>query len=702
MILQSEAAFNPTDFIRTNGTSTTTAIVPFANGVLVEGDYALCFNRSDFSGQFMAMGIDTASQFSYWYSGQFSDGTGMPLEMSAGGGIGTNKNGGGFRFLGGGASGTGIGGNFTALGGTGTTGGTSGHGVLYGGDNIGSSGLAGKVYLAGGAALFGATPGWVAVTDVDAPTAPTHTLGRFSLFVDDHLEVDGSVWLDAQSANTMLYADANKLVSGVTVSSPLAFSAGTLSISASTTAFTEYIRKDGTTTTTAIIPFALGLSAAAQITSSVTTGTAPFSVASTTLVTNLNADLLDGKNTGTSGNVIPLMDGANTWSGANVWTSSSAFQETVSIADNKQLFIGDASAQLGNAYFVMDGINGWMTLDLSAIEVAANQVAFTIQGGGVQINPTGAIFSSSATLQIGPSVSGVAPTVNNILYIGKSITSGSSMQAAQIVFDYDVDSNSSGNFNVMNQITRYAGTGNLTSASIAGLSPGRNRFIVATGGTGTITLGSCMSTQLQLSSAVNAPITDFADYYQEAGTGGASVVTRAAGFFARDRAAPVGGSYTNTYGYRAEKLTRGTNNYAFASEGTGAGSGIYFNVPTSSTAATEYVRASAASTLQLAANTTQILDIGGTTQLTLTAALLTIKDTFDIALGTGTGTKWGTATTQKQAWWNAAPVVQDTGWAVSNVTTDRVFDANSTTVDELADVLGTLINQLKTYGLLGA
>lgn len=62
--------------------------------------------------------------------------------------------------------------------------------------------------------------------------------------------------------------------------------------------------------------------------SDVVTGTAPFIVASTTLVTNLNADLLDGKNTGTSGNVIPLLDGNNTYSG------TSLFNEDISVNTN--------------------------------------------------------------------------------------------------------------------------------------------------------------------------------------------------------------------------------------------------------------------------------------------------------------------------------------------------------------------------------
>ncbi|MEO5499013.1 MAG: hypothetical protein ABIR46_00770, partial [Candidatus Saccharimonadales bacterium] len=59
-----------------------------------------------------------------------------------------------------------------------------------------------------------------------------------------------------------------------------------------------------------------------QITSTLATGTAPFVVASTTLVTNLNADLLDGKNTGTSGNVVGLLDGNNTYSGTSLFSNT--------------------------------------------------------------------------------------------------------------------------------------------------------------------------------------------------------------------------------------------------------------------------------------------------------------------------------------------------------------------------------------------
>lgn len=79
-----------------------------------------------------------------------------------------------------------------------------------------------------------------------------------------------------------------------------------------------YIRKDGTSTTTASIPFAQGLSTPLQFTSTLATGTAPFIIASTTQVSNLNVSQLQGFVTGTSGGTIPLLNGTNSASG--VWS----------------------------------------------------------------------------------------------------------------------------------------------------------------------------------------------------------------------------------------------------------------------------------------------------------------------------------------------------------------------------------------------
>lgn len=46
--------------------------------------------------------------------------------------------------------------------------------------------------------------------------------------------------------------------------------------------------------------------------------------------------------------------------------------------------------------------------------------------------------------------------------------------------------------------------------------------------------------------------------------------------------------------------------------------------------------------------------------LTVTGAAFTLTDQ-NAVLSATTGTKWGTATTQKQAWWNATPIVQPSG-----------------------------------------
>jgi hypothetical protein len=77
-----------------------------------------------------------------------------------------------------------------------------------------------------------------------------------------------------------------------------------------------------------------------------------------------------------------------------------------------------------------------------------------------------------------------------------------------------------------------------------------------------------------------------------------------------------------------------------------------------------------------------------------TGGALVIREGSNLVLGTTTGTRIGTATTQRLGFWNATPVVQSTGWTTTNVTTDRSFDANATTIDELADVV-TCIEYIK-------
>ena len=88
-------------------------------------------------------------------------------------------------------------------------------------------------------------------------------------------------------------------------------------------------------------------------------------------------------------------------------------------------------------------------------------------------------------------------------------------------------------------------------------------------------------------------------------------------------------------------------------------------------------------------------------QVFLKNADQTLAEGVDIAVGTTTGTKIGTATTQKLGFFNATPVVRPAAYTPTNVSSDRSYDANATTLDEVADVLGTLIADMQALGLIG-
>ena len=103
--------------------------------------------------------------------------------------------------------------------------------------------------------------------------------------------------------------------------------------------------------------------------------------------------------------------------------------------------------------------------------------------------------------------------------------------------------------------------------------------------------------------------------------------------------------------------------------------------------------------------------------ITLTE-LFKVPDAVNIATGTTTGTKIGTATTQKISLWNATPVVQPT--AVANITTTAttgtlptangsvtIANAATPTVAELLEYcveleakLEDLLGKLRTVGII--
>ncbi len=67
-----------------------------------------------------------------------------------------------------------------------------------------------------------------------------------------------------------------------------------------------------------------------------------------------------------------------------------------------------------------------------------------------------------------------------------------------------------------------------------------------------------------------------------------------------------------------------------------------------------------------------IINIGSTAQITYTSLTGTLVDAFNYVYGSTTGTKFGTATSQKMGWYNATPIIQpgattDLGTVLSNL-----------------------------------
>lgn len=82
---------------------------------------------------------------------------------------------------------------------------------------------------------------------------------------------------------------------------------------------------------------------------------------------------------------------------------------------------------------------------------------------------------------------------------------------------------------------------------------------------------------------------------------------------------------------------------------------------------------------------------------------ISIAEAKNIVLGSTTGTKIGTATTEKLGFWNATPIVRPNGWTVSNPPAAlRAFDYDTVTLDELIRFVITIVEDLKSEGLLGA
>lgn len=80
-----------------------------------------------------------------------------------------------------------------------------------------------------------------------------------------------------------------------------------------------------------------------------------------------------------------------------------------------------------------------------------------------------------------------------------------------------------------------------------------------------------------------------------------------------------------------------------------------------------------------------------------------LNDGFNIIVGSSTGAKIGTATTQKLGFWNATPIVQPSGYGTPTGASQTAnFPGASATLAQTSAQLAQLLTDLKATGILGA
>ena len=158
---------------------------------------------------------------------------------------------------------------------------------------------------------------------------------------------------------------------------------------------------------------------------------------------------------------------------------------------------------------------------------------------------------------------------------------------------------------------------------------------------------------------------------------------------------------TNAYGLYVEAATAGTNATITNNWAAGFSGNIEVAGNIDVTGGNRLISSTGGGLrLGAASGNTVRLDISGTASLTASSTQITLRDPMDFVLGTTTGTKFGTATSQKLSFWNATPIVQPT-----TAVTAATFVANAGTAVNDASTfdgytIGQVVKALRNTGLL--
>lgn len=492
--------------------------------------------------------------------------------------------------------------------------------------------------IAGGAAPL--PPAGTVLNDVVLPSDWNHNHDISGNFDDAYIKLNGT----STTTAAIPFAQGANFSGAVTISAltpSFIFSASsgeTLSLSASGGqigfVFSNGVSDpDYLTWTATLLAFTSTLQGN-QLKSTQATGTAPIIVASTTKVTNLNADLLDGKDTGTSGNSIPLLDGVNTWSGAQTFldgkllarnsanTFSATFSTPVTAARTITFF--DASATVAG-------------LSVAQTWSAAQLFGDTL----LTLRNTANTFTGTFTCAITAARTWTMPNATTTIP-------------------------------GLSQSNTFTGTTQTISTSASSIFALTNT-------------GTPRTFQLNLTSGI---------FTFKNSTDSFTFLT-----------IDVDGNGNNLLFNSNDGTTfqtAGVNSIAFQA------TTFYFNDS----------GGTANSSWEFGTNGTINFRIGGTTEHTLTAGNFTFKDGYTIKSGTTTGLKICDSTSQKLGFFNATPVVRQTDGAAltNNVTsggttdtianyTDLIIYANDSAairndIYQLARKIKIVDDALRTYGLL--
>lgn len=532
--------------IHKDGTSTTTAIIPFAVG-WSQPDSVTSYlgtaagSRGYFEKSGSALSLKTEDS-----------GTGTPTNIIIEpGSVNTDINGARLDLFGGANLFGNIGGPVNIQGGAGAP---AGNVNIDGGAGSGAT-IGGIVFLRGGSS--GLTRGYVSVGTTGTPNrfSLTSDDARHSLYVTKALEVDGATWLDGgvTLVSLNITADSNQIV----------------------------LDSDGTTTT---------------LTDSATAArTITFPDATTTLAG------LAVNQTFTQPQKI------NTNSTNAFFVEQDGVKDNVFIVDTTNGAVGIGRQPVsGNTLHLTSFTNTDTAVRITGLSSQSGNL-LEVEGSSASDYlrvMLSSVIEPDHNVRVGPNPSASTPSVTTDRFtVSMQGTSTSGPRRAILATsEFQGTSNSSANWNagIFIATDTAAATGNITSTSNGGGLVG-GRYRVTRNGSGTLTRGTAISTQVQTADFTTGLSTDLSNVQIEAPSLLGGLVTNYMGI--HQRTATVNSTAaTNWYGLRIEAMSGTSTRYQIGLDGTGSGSGIYFNTPTA--AGTEYVRAGATGVLQLGANTT--------------------------------------------------------------------------------------------------